>query len=94
MHIAEIIIVRIIFLYHDCRDAIFDMNNIMETIVNNSFLLRKNDYLGVQQIYFSTDKRQCVGTELLKKKYNFHIISLDSPHPVEHPKISYNAGLA
>lgn len=69
------------------------MNNIMETIVNNSFLLRKNDYLGVKQIYFSTDKRQCVGTELLKKKYNFHIISLDSPHPVEHPKISYNAGL-
>ncbi|EHD13428.1 hypothetical protein CIN_16200 [Commensalibacter intestini A911] len=48
----------------------------------------------MQQIYFSTDKRQCVGTELLKKKYNFHIISLDSPHPVEHPKISYNAGLA
>ncbi|CAI3940501.1 unnamed protein product [Commensalibacter communis] len=51
---------------------------------------RKKSKLPVEMIDFSLDQRQCVSTELLKKKYGFYILSLLSPHPVKHPFISYS----
>ncbi|CAI3940484.1 unnamed protein product [Commensalibacter communis] len=50
---------------------------------------RKKSKLPVEIFRFSLDQRQCVSTELLKKKYGFNTLSLLSPHPVQHPSISY-----
>lgn len=51
---------------------------------------RKNSKLPVEIISFSFDQKQCVSTELLKKKFGFHTLTLLSPHPMQHPPISYS----
>lgn len=50
----------------------------------------KNSKLPVEIISFSFDQKQCVSTELLKKKFGFHTLTLLSPHPMQHPPISYS----
>lgn len=58
-------------------------------ITNADITVRKNSKKAVRNINFSINQKQCVSTDLLKKKFGFHILTFLSPHPVDHPRISY-----